>query len=183
MSTSFKTSHARPGRALLPADRTLSLQRAKLLAPLAVPASDGGHPRQDPRLHHSATMGRDEGDPVAQSRPSRLGRLLPNGQCVGEVQRGGQLRASAAASAAGPTWRPASLATRWASVSVECLAASSLRDRPRPVSVAGHDPLSRNRACCLRRPTVSRMREIRTYGLNGGLRKRSRRATAPETYQ
>jgi hypothetical protein len=27
------------------------------------------------------------------------------------------------------------------------------------------------------------MREIRTSGLNGGLRKRSRRATAPETYQ
>jgi hypothetical protein len=27
------------------------------------------------------------------------------------------------------------------------------------------------------------MRETRTYGLNGDLRKRSRRATAPEVYQ
>jgi hypothetical protein len=27
------------------------------------------------------------------------------------------------------------------------------------------------------------MREIRTYGLNGDLRKRSQRATAPEDYQ
>ncbi len=44
-------------------------------------------------------------------------------------------------------------------------------------------PTSRRRACCLRRPSVSRMREIRTYGLNGDLRKRSRRATAPEVYQ
>jgi hypothetical protein len=35
----------------------------------------------------------------------------------------------------------------------------------------------------MRRPSVSRMREIRTSGLNGGLRKRSRRATAPEVYQ
>ena len=35
----------------------------------------------------------------------------------------------------------------------------------------------------MRRPSVSRMREIRTYGLNGDLRKRSRRATAPEVYQ
>jgi hypothetical protein len=33
------------------------------------------------------------------------------------------------------------------------------------------------------RPSVSRMREIRTSGLNGGLRKRSQCATAPEAYQ
>jgi hypothetical protein len=33
------------------------------------------------------------------------------------------------------------------------------------------------------RPSVSRMREIRTYGLKGDLRKRSLRATAPEVYQ
>lgn len=35
----------------------------------------------------------------------------------------------------------------------------------------------------MRRPSVSRMRETRTYGLKGDLRKRSRRATAPEVYQ
>jgi len=35
----------------------------------------------------------------------------------------------------------------------------------------------------MRRPSVSRMREIRTYGLKGDLRKRSRCATAPEVYQ
>jgi hypothetical protein len=35
----------------------------------------------------------------------------------------------------------------------------------------------------MRKPSVSRMREIRTSGLNGDLRKRSRRATAPEVYQ
>jgi hypothetical protein len=35
----------------------------------------------------------------------------------------------------------------------------------------------------MRRPSVSRMREIRTYGLKGNFRKRSRRATAPEVYQ
>ena len=35
----------------------------------------------------------------------------------------------------------------------------------------------------MRRPSVSRMREIRTSGLKGDLRKRSRRATAPEVYQ
>jgi hypothetical protein len=39
------------------------------------------------------------------------------------------------------------------------------------------------RACRMRRPSVSRMREIRTSGLKGDLRKRSRRATAPEVYQ
>jgi hypothetical protein len=43
--------------------------------------------------------------------------------------------------------------------------------------------LSWRRACCVRRPSVSRMREIRTYGLNGDLRKRSLSATAPEVYQ
>jgi len=35
----------------------------------------------------------------------------------------------------------------------------------------------------MRRPSVSRMREIRTSGLTGGLRKRSQCATAPEAYQ
>ena len=35
----------------------------------------------------------------------------------------------------------------------------------------------------MRRPSVSRMRETRTYGLKGDLRKRSGRATAPEIYQ
>ena len=35
----------------------------------------------------------------------------------------------------------------------------------------------------MRKPSVSRMREIRTSGLKGDLRKRSRRATAPEVYQ
>ena len=35
----------------------------------------------------------------------------------------------------------------------------------------------------MRRPSVSRMREIRTSGLKGDLRKRSVRATAPEVYQ
>ena len=38
-------------------------------------------------------------------------------------------------------------------------------------------------ACDVRRPSVSRVREIRTHGLKGGLRKRSVRATAPEAYQ
>ena len=33
------------------------------------------------------------------------------------------------------------------------------------------------------RPSVSRMREIRTSGLKGDLRKRSQSATAPEVYQ
>jgi hypothetical protein len=33
------------------------------------------------------------------------------------------------------------------------------------------------------RPSVSRMREIRTSGLKGDLRKRSQCATAPEVYQ
>lgn len=34
------------------------------------------------------------------------------------------------------------------------------------------------------RPSVSRVREIRTHGLKGGLRKRGRNAaTAPEAYQ
>src|SRR6185436_1506518 len=98
-------------------------------------------------------------------------------------QRGGQLRPPAAASAVGAPWRPATLATRRATLPAERLAAPSLRDRPWPLSVAGHDPVSRRRACCLRRPSVSRMREIRTYGLNGNPRKRSRRATAPEVYQ
>ncbi len=49
--------------------------------------------------------------------------------------------------------------------------------------VARHDTISRRRACPLRRPSVSRLREIRTSGLKGDLRKRSRRATAPEVYQ
>ena len=35
----------------------------------------------------------------------------------------------------------------------------------------------------MRRPSVSRMREIRTYGLKGDFRKRNRRVTAPEVYQ
>ena len=36
----------------------------------------------------------------------------------------------------------------------------------------------------MRRPSVSRVREIRTHGLKGGLRKRGRSAaTAPEVYQ
>ena len=36
----------------------------------------------------------------------------------------------------------------------------------------------------MRRPSVSRVREIRTHGLKGGLRKRGRSAaTAPEAYQ
>jgi hypothetical protein len=38
-------------------------------------------------------------------------------------------------------------------------------------------------ACPMRRPSVSRMREIRTSGLKGGFRKRSACATAPEVYQ
>ena len=39
-------------------------------------------------------------------------------------------------------------------------------------------------ACMLREKTIgSRMRENRTYGLNGDLRKRSPSATAPEVYQ
>ena len=62
-------------------------------------------------------------------------------------------------------------------------AAQTLCRRPRPEQVAWHDPTSRRRACCLRRPSLSRMREIRTYGLIGSFRKRSRRATAPEVYQ
>ena len=48
---------------------------------------------------------------------------------------------------------------------------------------AWSDTLSWRRACRMRRPSVSRMREIRTSGLKGDLRKRSRRATAPEVYQ
>jgi hypothetical protein len=39
------------------------------------------------------------------------------------------------------------------------------------------------RACRMRRPSVSRMREIRTSGLKGDLRKRSPSATAPEVYR
>ena len=35
----------------------------------------------------------------------------------------------------------------------------------------------------MRRPSVSRMREIRMSGLKGDLRKRSQSATAPEVYQ
>ena len=35
----------------------------------------------------------------------------------------------------------------------------------------------------MRKPSVSRMRETRTSGLKGDLRKRSPRATAPEVYQ
>ena len=47
----------------------------------------------------------------------------------------------------------------------------------------GSGTITKRRACRMRRPSVSRMREIRTSGLNGGLRKRSNRATAPEAYQ
>jgi hypothetical protein len=47
----------------------------------------------------------------------------------------------------------------------------------------GYDSLPWKRACRMRRPSVSRMREIRTSGLKGGLRKRSASATAPEAYQ
>ena len=35
----------------------------------------------------------------------------------------------------------------------------------------------------MRRSLVSRVREIRTHGWKGGLRKRARKSTAPETYQ
>lgn len=47
----------------------------------------------------------------------------------------------------------------------------------------GSISLSWRHACRMRRPSVSRMREIRTSGLKGGLRKRSPCATAPEAYQ
>jgi hypothetical protein len=40
----------------------------------------------------------------------------------------------------------------------------------------GYDMLSWRRACRMRRPSVSRMREIRTSGLKVDLRKRSHRA-------
>lgn len=41
---------------------------------------------------------------------------------------------------------------------------------------------SERHACRMRRPSVSRMPEIRTSGLNGALRKRSQCGTAPEVY-
>ena len=43
--------------------------------------------------------------------------------------------------------------------------------------------LTLQHACYVRRSSVSRMREIRTSGLKGDLRKRSQCATAPEVYQ
>ena len=66
---------------------------------------------------------------------------------------------------------------------VDIVALSPTGARTRPLSVARHDTISWRRACRMRRPSVSRMREIRTSGLKGDLRKRSRRATAPEVYQ
>lgn len=47
----------------------------------------------------------------------------------------------------------------------------------------GAETITWEHACRLRRSSVSRMREIRKYGLNGGPRKRSGSATAPEAYQ
>jgi len=48
-----------------------------------------------------------------------------------------------------------------------------------------NDRRGRPEACMAHEKTiaVSRMRETRTSGLKGDLRKRSRRATAPEVYQ
>jgi group II intron reverse transcriptase/maturase len=170
-----------------PADRAVALQGPQVSVPLAIAASDEGDPRQGPRPHHAPPLGRDEGhpgrDPSAQSGAARLGRLLPNGQRIGQVQSGGSLCASAAHTLADTPRRSPTLAAGRTPVPSEGMAASPIGRRPRPVSTAGHDPLSRRHACRMRRPSVSRMREIRTYGLNGNLRKRSRRATAPEVYQ
>ena len=76
--------------------------KGKLLSvSLAVPASDEGHPHPHPRSHRAASMGGDEGhprsDPGTQPGAARMGRLLPNGQRLGQVQPGGRLRARAAA--------------------------------------------------------------------------------------
>ena len=124
--------------------------------------------------HPSPSVGRDEGHSTghggAEPGPAWLGPVLPNGQRVGHVQRARPLRSSPPAEADGPEGRSAPVASRRSPVPPIDLASSPLRRAARALPVAGHRPLSRRHACHVRRSSVSRMREIRTYGWKGGLR-------------
>ena len=58
----------------------------------------------------------------------------------------------------------------WNSSACDPVATTAFRERARTPSSGRDDPLSRQGACDMRRPSGSRVREFRTHGLKGGTR-------------
>ena len=167
-------SHGREGFYFLGCHLRKTLQRSslgagaatRLLSPaVAVTASYGVGADSYPTAHPSAPLShrpsrrhcrREQGG-------SRLGGVLPDGQCGTPVSPAGCVRR-------GSVTAPASSACRCAAGSRpgRPLAASLLRG-PWPGPHARDDSVSGGRLMRrLERPLGSRVREIRTHGLNGG---------------
>ena len=122
--------------------------------------------------------GRPRGDRGPESRPARLGQLLPHRQRRRQV----------------PPDRP----TTWCGGSVACMVKKRGRNlragqvaavdrglvqRARPAPTARHHPLPEGCVTMSRRSSVSRMRENRTYGLKGGWGNRAAQRYRAPDYQ
>jgi len=118
-----------------------------------------GPPPLDGAAGHSPSGGGSE------STLAELGQLLPHGKRLLEVSTGGPLREPAAGPAAATRPRLATPPVRNAG-----LAPGALRRCARAPSTRRDNSLSRLRARVMRRPSVSRVREIRTHSLKGEFR-------------
>ena len=164
---------ARPKRVRLPRlplpDHAFALQDANVSVPVAVGEGDEADPESCPGPHGPATKGGNEGHPRGdcgpEPRPAGVGQLLPDRKRVDQIP------------ASGPVRQPATRAIDVAEKAGETTAvpepavdARPLCAETRPPSADRDDSLSRLGECGMRRPSVSRVREIRTHGLKGGLR-------------